>query len=133
MSAVVGGPQSPKGFQTRLIQAAALAFLCAVLYGATRAVPTSDSRVATIAVTSNRLLDYFGRTVNIAARVQSASRSGEVLATEAVLSDPAVSEWRAREGVQATARTIALKGITDAMPVISLAHAGSGRPGSPSR
>jgi adenylate cyclase len=97
------------------------------------AVKIGLHRGPTIAVTSNRLLDYFGRTVNIAARVQSASRSGEVLATEAVLSDPAVSEWRAREGVQATARTIALKGITDAMPVISLAHAGSGRPGSPSR
>jgi Kef-type K+ transport system membrane component KefB len=53
---VSGGPQAQKGFFTRVIQATTLAFLFAVLYGATRAVPTIQSRVGTIAAVGFLLL-----------------------------------------------------------------------------
>jgi Kef-type K+ transport system membrane component KefB len=51
-----GHAQAPKGVGTRLIQASALVFLFAVLYGATRAVPTIQSRVGTIAAVGFLLL-----------------------------------------------------------------------------
>jgi Kef-type K+ transport system membrane component KefB len=51
-----GGSQAPKGISTRLIQATTLVFLFAVLYGATRAVPTIQSRVGTIAAVGFLLL-----------------------------------------------------------------------------
>jgi Kef-type K+ transport system membrane component KefB len=51
-----GHAAAPKGLLTRLIQASALAVLFAVLYGATRAVPTIQSRVGTIAAVGFLLL-----------------------------------------------------------------------------
>jgi Kef-type K+ transport system membrane component KefB len=51
-----GGHAGPKGLSTRLIQASALAVLFAVLYGATRAVPTIQSNVGTIAAVGFLLL-----------------------------------------------------------------------------
>jgi class 3 adenylate cyclase len=48
-----------------------------------------------IVVTSNRNVDYFGRTVNIAARTQSQANAREVLLTDAVISDPAVTTYLA--------------------------------------
>jgi adenylate cyclase len=44
-----------------------------------------------IAVTANGVLDYFGTTVNTAARVQGLADAGEVLVTRAVLEDADVS------------------------------------------
>ena len=41
---------------------------------------------ACLAVTLNDRLDYFGQTVNIAARVQGLSAAGEIVVTEDVLS-----------------------------------------------
>jgi class 3 adenylate cyclase len=73
-----------------------------------------------IAVTSNRMLDYFGRTVNVAARVQGASQSGEVLATDAVLSDPVVKKWLDSAGIGSERRTVQMKGIAGSVPVFSL-------------
>lgn len=43
-----------------------------------------------IAVNANNLLDYFGSTVNIAARVQNESNGGDIVLTPAVLDDPEV-------------------------------------------
>jgi Kef-type K+ transport system membrane component KefB len=51
-----GDSAAPKGFLTRIIQAGALAILFAVLYGATRAVPTIQSNVGTIAAVGFLLL-----------------------------------------------------------------------------
>jgi adenylate cyclase len=50
-----------------------------------------------IAVNANDLLDYFGSTVNIAARVQSESIGGDLVMTDDVLADPGVQEIIARE------------------------------------
>jgi class 3 adenylate cyclase len=66
-----------------------------------------------IAVTSNRMLDYFGRTVNVAARAQGESRPGEVLLTEEVWSDPAVARLVAERGYEAVEREAELKGIRE--------------------
>lgn len=74
-----------------------------------------------IAVTSNRTLDYFGRMVNLAARVQGAAGAGEILVTPAVLDDPTADAWLTAEAVARRPRTVALKGISDAYPVIDLA------------
>ena len=45
-----------------------------------------------IAVNANDLLDYFGSTVNIAARVQAASVGGDIVITRDVLTDPGVQD-----------------------------------------
>ncbi|MHB8872862.1 MAG: DUF5939 domain-containing protein [Myxococcaceae bacterium] len=68
-------------------------------------------RGPTIAVTSNRALDYFGRTVNIAARVQGASQAGEVLLTDAVLSDPAAAAALEERNLTPRPRQVELKGV----------------------
>ena len=44
-----------------------------------------------IAVTLNENLDYFGQTVNVAARVQSLADAGEICISEALYSAPGVS------------------------------------------
>lgn len=44
-----------------------------------------------IAVTLNERLDYFGSTVNLAARLQGRSRRGEVVLSESLAADPAVA------------------------------------------
>jgi len=84
------------------------------------AVKIGLHRGATIAVTSNRMLDYFGRTVNIAARVQSASESGEVLATDAVTSDPSAAAWLTTSGIESRVRAVQMKGIAGEVRVASL-------------
>ncbi|HEX9372611.1 MAG TPA: DUF5939 domain-containing protein [Roseiflexaceae bacterium] len=45
-----------------------------------------------IAVNANDLLDYFGSTVNIAARVQNESAGGDVVVTPEVMGDPGVRQ-----------------------------------------
>ncbi len=53
-----------------------------------------------IAVNSNDRLDYFGRTVNIASRVQGLSTGGDIMLTESFYAEPEVkaivdhSNWR---------------------------------------
>jgi class 3 adenylate cyclase len=45
-----------------------------------------------IAVNANDLLDYFGSTVNVAARVQSESIGGDIVITDDLLADPVVRQ-----------------------------------------
>jgi class 3 adenylate cyclase len=54
-----------------------------------------------IAVTLNDNLDYFGQTVNIAARVQSFADAGEICLTEALYTAPGVGEVLAGRAVEA--------------------------------
>lgn len=53
-----------------------------------------------IAVTLNENLDYFGQTVNIAARVQSFADAGEICLTEALYTVPAVRQLLAGHNVE---------------------------------
>jgi len=72
-------------------------------------------RGAAIAVTLNERLDYFGQTVNIAARVQSLSGAREICLTSEVLAAPEVKDILAPFAVeQAMAE---LKGVQQQMPV----------------
>ncbi len=77
-------------------------------------------RGPTIAVTSNRALDYFGRTVNVAARVQGEARPRQVLLSEAVLSDPAVRTLLDERGIAIEPFEAHLKGVAKPMSLGSV-------------
>jgi class 3 adenylate cyclase len=68
-----------------------------------------------IAVTSNETLDYFGQTVNIAARVQALADSDEIYLSETLYSVPGVAALLA--GCQVTAADAHLKGIDEEVAV----------------
>ena len=51
---------------------------------------------ACIAVTLNERLDYFGSTVNIAARIQGLSHGDDIVLSETVWRDPEVADWVAQ-------------------------------------
>lgn len=75
-----------------------------------------------IAVELNERLDYFGRTVNIAARVQGVAAAGEIVCTEQVYDAPGVREAVAAAGLQVERGSAPLKGIAGDMPVIRLSR-----------
>ena len=68
-----------------------------------------------IAVTLNDRLDYFGSTVNLAARLEGQSTGGDVVISTAVYSDPEVRELlkECPAGLSATQFRIPLKGFDD--------------------
>ena len=82
---------------------------------------------ACIAVELNERLDYFGRTVNIAARVQGLAASGEIVCTEIVYTAPGVSEVVAAAGLVSSRVSASLRGISDDVPVVRLAAKGAQR------
>jgi class 3 adenylate cyclase len=73
---------------------------------------------ACLAVTLNDRLDYFGQTVNIAARVQALAGAGEIVVTDYVLSLPGAAELVADLEVERSA--VQLKGIAEDVAVHSL-------------
>jgi class 3 adenylate cyclase len=77
-------------------------------------------RGASIAVTLNERLDYFGQTVNIAARVQNLADGDEICITEEVYRAPAVAEIIAPYPVVKSQAE--LKGVSKAMSVYRLAR-----------
>jgi class 3 adenylate cyclase len=64
-----------------------------------------------IAVTLNDRLDYFGTTVNMAARVQGESVGDDVVVSEAVLGDPGVRDLLDSAAVSAETYMATLKGL----------------------
>lgn len=72
-----------------------------------------------ITMEANGILDYFGTTVNTAARFQSAANAGELALSEAVLASPDVqavlAARRAGHAVEMTTEQAQLKGITGVM------------------
>jgi class 3 adenylate cyclase len=80
-------------------------------------------RGASIAVTLNERLDYFGQTVNIAARVQNLADGDEICITEEVYGAPAVAEIIAPYPVAKSEAE--LKGVSKAMSVYHLARIAS--------
>ncbi|KWV51693.1 adenylate cyclase [Bradyrhizobium macuxiense] len=77
-------------------------------------------RGASIAVTLNERLDYFGQTVNIAARVQNLADGDEICITEEVHAAPAVADIIAPYPVAKSEAE--LKGVSKAMSVYRLAR-----------
>ncbi|MEP6568411.1 MAG: DUF5939 domain-containing protein [Acidobacteriota bacterium] len=66
-----------------------------------------------IAVTLNDRLDYFGSTVNMAARLEGLSTGDDVIISRALYEDPEVREFIASEGMQATPFEMLLKGFQE--------------------
>lgn len=75
---------------------------------------------ASIAVTLNERLDYFGQSVNIAARVQGLADAEEIYVTEDVYAFPGVRDLLGRYRV--TPRKARLKGVQDEMQVYKVEH-----------
>jgi len=73
-----------------------------------------------LAVTLNDRLDYFGQTVNVAARVQSLAQSYAIFATKAVVDDVQVSKMLAAGNFKLTEQQAALRGVTDRMTVYQI-------------
>jgi class 3 adenylate cyclase len=73
-----------------------------------------------LAVMLNERQDYFGQTVNIAARVQSLSTSQEIHITGPVIESPAVAAILEREAIKPIQKQAALRGIADKMVVYEI-------------
>ena len=73
-----------------------------------------------LAVISNERLDYFGQTVNIAARVQGLATARSIFVTEPVVSHRGVQQFLASNGVSTTEHKASLKGIADEMTVYEI-------------
>jgi class 3 adenylate cyclase len=73
-----------------------------------------------LAVVSNERLDYFGQTVNIAARVQALAEGRAIYATRSVLERPSVPPILAAKGLVPQERRVTLKGIRDEMVVFEI-------------
>lgn len=76
-----------------------------------------------IAVELNDRLDYFGRTVNIAARVQGLAGPGEIVCTEAVHDAPGVAALSDGAGLVAERKGVPLRGIAGDVPIVILRRA----------
>jgi class 3 adenylate cyclase len=73
-----------------------------------------------LAVMLNERQDYFGQTVNIAARVQGLSTSQAIHITGPVIEAPAVAAILDREAITPIQKQAALRGIADKMVVYEL-------------
>ena len=73
-----------------------------------------------LAVTLNDRLDYFGQTVNIAARVQGLAMSSSIFATGSVVEHPVSSKLLVTEGLTPEAQRAALRGIADEVTVYEI-------------
>jgi class 3 adenylate cyclase len=73
-----------------------------------------------LAVTLNERQDYFGQTVNIAARVQALADSHAIFATSQVVDDPITATLLKESGRTPVGRKQALRGIANEMPVYEI-------------
>jgi class 3 adenylate cyclase len=73
-----------------------------------------------LAVTLNERQDYFGQTVNIAARVQSLSTSQEIHITGPVIDAPGVATILKKEAIKPIQKHAALRGIADKVVVYEI-------------
>jgi class 3 adenylate cyclase len=65
-----------------------------------------------IAINNDNLLDYFGSSVNIAARVQNESAGGDIVITEALRRDKEVEDLIAAHGARQEPLRVQLKGLS---------------------
>jgi class 3 adenylate cyclase len=70
-----------------------------------------------LAVNAESRLDYFGQTVNIAARVQALAASGEIWITESVAKGHGVSPLLEGAGFKSESKVVSLKGVGAPTPV----------------
>jgi class 3 adenylate cyclase len=74
-----------------------------------------------LAVWSNDRLDFFGQTVNIAARVQAIAAANAIVATAGVMRDDTVAPLLAARGLSLVERRASLRGIAEQVTVFELA------------
>lgn len=72
---------------------------------------------AAIVVTLNERLDYFGSTVNLAARLESLSNGDDMILSEGIAADPGVIALLSKTPVQTESFEATLKGFSLAVPV----------------
>ncbi|MBT6827960.1 MAG: adenylate/guanylate cyclase domain-containing protein, partial [Rhodospirillaceae bacterium] len=72
----------------------------------------------TIAVNLNGRLDYFGTTVNLAARLQQESEGGDIVLSDALAGDPAVKEITENQPLETGAAE--MKGFDEPIAYIRL-------------
>jgi class 3 adenylate cyclase len=73
-----------------------------------------------LAVTLNKSQDYFGQTVNIAARVQALATSRAIFATRAVVENADTARILESAGLQPTMQLAALRGLADRTEVYEI-------------
>ncbi|MDP2587747.1 MAG: DUF5939 domain-containing protein, partial [bacterium] len=73
-----------------------------------------------IAVELNDRLDYFGQTVNVAARVQSAAAAGEIAVSPDIYASPRVRDVIAGAQLKAQKDAVSLKGVGSAVEIYRL-------------
>ncbi|WP_460452295.1 DUF5939 domain-containing protein [Alsobacter sp. SYSU BS001988] len=73
-----------------------------------------------LAVSLNDRQDYFGQTVNIAARVQGLADPQAILATASVVDDEAARDLLLRSGVAPVRRPVVLRGMAREVPIYAL-------------
>jgi class 3 adenylate cyclase len=73
-----------------------------------------------LAVTLNNSQDYFGQTVNMAARVQGLASSRAIFVTQPVIDDKRTANILAKSGLHPTMQRSALRGITDETTVYEI-------------
>ena len=73
-----------------------------------------------LAVVLNDRQDYFGSTVNIAARVQGLADTRSILATGSVVKHPQASDLLATNGLSPVAQQRALRGIAQELAVYAI-------------
>ncbi len=73
-----------------------------------------------LAVTLNDSQDYFGQTVNMAARVQGLASSRAIFVTQPVIEDPNSARILANSGLQPMMQRAALRGIADQTTVYEI-------------
>jgi len=73
-----------------------------------------------IAVTSNDRLDYFGRTVNLAARIQGLSAGQDIVLSQTLYDEPAVRHLISQSAWQTRHFQASLKGIENLYNVVQL-------------
>ncbi len=84
-----------------------------------------------IAMTANDLLDYFGRTVNLAARVAAQSDGGDIVVLREVLGQADRSAWSGPGVTGTESFTAMLRGLDQKQRLVRLLVTGS--PGRPAR
>ena len=73
-----------------------------------------------LAVTLNERLDYFGQTVNIAARVQGLAEARSIFATEPVVAYPGAACLLEQSGLRPVAQQFNLRGLSESMKVFEI-------------
>ncbi|HXW42165.1 MAG TPA: adenylate/guanylate cyclase domain-containing protein, partial [Xanthobacteraceae bacterium] len=73
-----------------------------------------------IAVMLNDRLDYFGQTVNIAARVQGLAASDAIFATKPVVEHPPSAALLAKAGITPQPKSALLKGVAGKVGVYEI-------------